>query len=330
MNCTRCGQPLPQGAQVCPACGQPSGAYAPAQPYAPQNYAYPPTMPPQAWQATQTYPPVQPTPTYQNTQAYQPAYPVYPTGYQQAQGYGHAQEDNSFFTILSDLPHAFLNSFARPGEVLRTMVERRDHFSFPIVALLVLVLSFLGGVVMMRGFVNVLFSVISALTGVSMGGSAASMSQGASYIAGRVGPMVGGIAALCQLISMLVMGAAFMVYVCAVCRVSFSVELLTGFVAVTSMNTVVTSVLAMALSLLSPWLSVLVMACGLAIGLTKACGMLSAITGRTEEQLFVGKLVTSCVTVLATLSINGVVGGLLMSGVMQRVLSLLGNVGSLI
>lgn len=287
MNCIRCGQPLPPGAQSCPMCGQP---YAPVS---------------------------QP----------QPEQKVYPTAYSQSI---QTREDNSFLTILSDLPRAFLHSFTQPGEVLRTMVEKRDHFSFPIVTVLVLLLSFLCGTVLLRGFVAVLYQVIYRLTGSSLAGSAASLSQGVSYITGRVGPMAGGIAVLCQLISMAALSAVFMVYLGAVCRLSLSYELVTGFITVISLNTVATTVLAMACSLLSPWLALMVMGCGLAVGLSQACGMLSLITGRPENRLFVSKLVLSAASVLAVLSINGVVGSLLMNGVLQRILGLLGSAGSLI
>jgi len=290
MNCIRCGQPLPPGAQACPLCGQmcvPAGQ--PAQP--------------------------------------QPEQTVYPTAYTQT---AQIREDNSFLTALSELPRAFCHSFTQPGEVLRGWVEKREHFSFPIVTVLVLLLSFLCGTVLLRGFVAVLYQAIFRLTGASLAGSAASLSQGVSYIAGRVGPMAGGIAVLCQLISMTVLGAVFMVYLGAVCRLSLSYELVTGFVTVISLNTAVTTVLAMACSLLSPWLSLMVMACGLVIGISQACGMLSLITGRSENQLFVSKLVLSGCSVLALLSVNGVVGSLLMNGVLQRVLGLLRSVGSLI
>ena len=253
--------------------------------------------------------------------------PVYPTAYTQS---AQTRVDNSFLTILSDLPRAFLHSFTQPGEVLRGMVEKRDHFSFPIVTTLVLLLSFLCGTVLLRGFVGVLYQVIFRLTGTNLAGSAASMSQGVSYIAGRVGPMAGGVAALCQLISMAALGTVFMVYLGAVCHVALSYELVSGFVTVISLNTAATTVLAMACSLLSPWLALMVMACGLMIGITKACGMLSLITGKPESQLFASRLILSVSAVLAVLGINGVVGGLLMNGVLQRILGLLVSAGALI
>lgn len=294
MNCAACGQPIPQGAAVCPLCQTPV-----QQPVYQQSYVQ-----------------------------YQPG--SYPAGYQQPYPYSQPPEKESFLTVISDLPRAFLGSFTRPGEVLRQMVERRDLYSCPVTAAVVLLLSFLGGMVVMRGFVGVLFSLISALSGVQLAASDASMNQGISYIAGRVAPSVGGIAALCQLISMLVPTIVFMVYICVICKVMFSWELALGFLTVTSLPTVAAALLAMASSLITPWLALIFAVCGTAVGYTQACGMLSLITGRSEQQLMQGKWICTCVSLAAALALCGVAGGLLMGGVVQRIVVLFANVGSLI
>ena len=295
MNCTACGQPIPQGAAVCPACNTPV-----------QTAAY-----------QQSY--VQ----YQQGS--------YPPGYQQPYPYSQpTQEDNSFLTVLGELPRAFLNSFTRPGEVLKGMVDRRDVYTCPVVAGVVLLLAFLGGMVVMRGFVGVLFDIVAALSGAKLAGSSASMNQGISYIAGRVAPSVGGIAALCQLICMLVPTVVFMFYICVVCKVMFSWELALGFLAVTSLPTVAVALLTMASSLLSPWAALVLMGCGTAISYTQACGMLGYITGRNEAQLMGGKLLCTVVSLALSLALCGVAGGLLMGGVAQRIVVLFANVGSLI
>lgn len=301
MNCAACGHALPQGAAVCPLC------QTPVQPSAPQTAVY-----------------------QQSYAQYQQG--SYPPGYQQPYTYGQppAQEDNGFLTVIADLPRAFVNSFTRPGDVLRGMVERRDYYSCPVVAAVVLLLTFLGGMVVMRGFVGVLFKLVSALTGVSMAGTDASMNQGISYIAGRVAPSVGGIAVLCQLISMVVPTAVFILYICVICKVMFSWELMLGFMAVTSLPTVAAALAAMASSLLSPWIALVVMACGAAISYTQACGMLALITGRSEQQLAAGKLLCTVISLTVTLALCGVAGGLLMGGVVQRIFVLFANVGSLI
>ncbi len=297
MNCAACGNPIPQGAQACPYCGMPA-AQQTANVYE-QSYAQCQTG-------------------------------GYPAGYQQAHVYGQKPQRPGLLASLSELPRAFLDSFSRPGEVLYGMVERGDRLSGPIMMALVLALTFLAGMVIMRGFVGVLFEAFSMITGVSMAGTAASMNQGIRYIAGRVAPSVGGIAALCQLISMAVPTLVFMIYICVICKVTFSWELALGFLAITSLNTAAASLLAMALSLISPWLSLLPMLCGMAVSYTKACGMLSLIIARPESELMPAKLVCTVVSVFVTMALAGTVGGLLMNGVMRRIFVLLGSVGSLI
>jgi len=299
MNCAGCGNLLPQGVQVCPYCGAPVNPYG--QPNAQNVYQ-------------------------QSYVQYQPG--TYPAGYQTPYGYGQtpAREDTGILHTLSALPRIFAESFTNPGEVLRSMVEKRDWFTGPIVVTLVLVMAFLSGMVIMRGFVGVMLSAIATLLGSGFSGA----SQSASYIAGRIGPAVGGIAALCQLISIIVPTVVFMVYICGICRITFSWELCLDFAAVTSLNTVAVSLAAMALSLISPWISLMIMLCGMAISYTQACGMLSLITARAEVQLMRAKLILTSVSILLTLAANGVVGSLLMSGVMRRVIGLLNSVGSLI
>ena len=297
MNCSRCGAQLQPGANVCHVCGEAAGTPGVYQ----QSYVqYQQGGYPQGYQTPYTYPQSKP------------------------------HDEGGFLGALSDLPRAFVDSFTRPGDVMRGMVERRDRFSWMIVAALVLLLSFLCGPVLMRGFLSMLLNAISVLSGTPLASTDASMSQGVSYIAGRVGPMAGGIAALCQLIAMLVPAAVFMVYICGVCRVAFSWELLTSFIAVVSLNTIAVSVLAMAGSLLTPWLAIAVILCGLAISYVQATGMLGMITARPDQQLMFGKLLCVVISIALTLLLCGVVGGLLMSGVIDRVLILLNNVGSLI
>lgn len=295
MNCAACGRPLPNGATVCPYCGQPvsQGAYQ-------QSYAQ-----------------------------YQPG--QYPVGFQQPYAYGQQpSRENGVLTSLAELPRAFLGSFTRPGEVLHSMVERRDLATCPVVTALVLMLCFLAGMVMMRSFLGLLVKVIAAFAGVTLAQTNASMNQGISYIAGRVGPAAGGIAALCQLISMLVPTLVFILYICLICKITFSWELLLGFWAVASLPTVAVALLAMALSLLSPWLALLPILCGTAVSYVQMSGMLSLITGRSDEQLVSAKVVLTVVSLALTLLLCGLIGGWLMGGVLQRVMILLSNVGSLI
>lgn len=343
MNCPKCGNPLPQGAAFCPVCNEPLAAYA-AQPYPQQQgyqqpgvQGYQQPAPQQGYQqayAQQPYPQqggYAQQPVYQQTYAqYQQG--SYPPGYQQPYIYGQqpAKEPNALLSALSALPRTFLECFTRPGEALRGMMERRDLLTGPIAVGLVLLLTFLCGMVFMRGFIGVLLSAISALTGVSLASDAASLNQGVSYIAGRLAPSVGGVAVLCQLIGMAVPLMVYMVYLCVICKARFSLELLLGFLSVTTLPTAAVALLAMLVSLLSPWLALTVVLCGMAVSYTLACGLLSLITGRTDAQLLPAKLALVSLSLLLTLVLGGLLGSLMMGGVMQRMLILLSNVGSLI
>ena len=58
--------------------------------------------------------------------------------------------------------------------------------------------------------------------------------------------------------------------------------------------------------------------------------MLGYATGRADAQLFSAKLLCVVISVAVTALLIGLVGGALMSGVLNRMLLLLGNIGSLI
>ncbi len=348
MNCPKCASPLPQGAAFCPVCNEPVNAYA-AQSNA---YVYPPIYQGYEQPAVQSYAqpmggqtanaaPQQmmgtaPQPQgYAQQTVYQQSYAQYqgyPPGYQQPYIYGQqpVRESSGLMSVLSALPRAFLDSFTRPAELLRGLVERHDLLTGPIVTGVVLLLSFLGGMVVLRSFIGVIFSIISALTGVSFASTSASMNQGISYIAGRVAPTVGGIVVLCQLIAMLIMLGVFLVYVCAVCKVRFSLDMAFGFVAVTTLPTAAFALLAMLFSLLSPWLAVITILCGMAVSELQLCGLLPMLTGRSDAQLLPAKMLCVVVSLLLILVFDGLVGGTLMGGVMQQIMILLSNVGSLI
>ena len=365
MNCPKCGTLIPQGAAFCPVCNEPVSAYV--QPgympgYTqgmPQSYSQPGPgagmQPPPANGAQGMQPPpvngaqgMQQQPAAQYMGAQQQPYPqqqnlyrqsyaqyqqgTYPPGFQQPYSYGQptTRDANPLLTALSALPRTFLDSFSQPQEVLRGMLEKKDRLTGPIVAALTLLLTFLCGMVVMRSFVGVLLSAISTLTGVSLASDAVSMNQGVSYIAGRIAPSVGGAAVLCQLIGMAVPALVFLVYLCGVAKVHFSWELLLGFVGVTTLPTAAVALLAMVLSLLSPWLALLVALCGMAVSYTQACGLLSAVTGRPDAQLLPVKMLLVALALALTLIVGGLVGGLLMRGVTQRVMVLLNSVGSLI
>lgn len=306
MNCPNCGSPLPMGAAQCPACGfRQQPVYPQYQQGYPQQQAYPTYTP---YQQGQTMP-----------------------GYQQPYIYGQTppQEKGSFVTVLSELPQAFLRSLAHPAQLLRSMMEKHDLLSAPIVAFIVLLLSFLGGMVIIRSFVGLLFSILTGL-GANLAGDSAAMNQGITYITGRIAPAVGGIAVLCQLMNMLIPTLVFLGYLCLIRKVLFSWELALGMLTVTTLPTVGFALLAMLLSLLSPWLALLAMLCGMAISYVQLCGMLSPVTSCADEKLMPAKMGLVALSFLLTLLADMVVGGLLMGRVVQTVLALLYSVGSLL
>lgn len=312
MNCANCGSPLPPGAAQCPVCG-----FQQQAPYG-QQPVYPQYQQPQ--QGYQTYPTYTP---YQQGQTI--------PGYQQPYIYGQTppREKNSFLTALSELPQAFLRSFVHPAQLLRSMMEKQDLLSAPIVAFIVLLLAFLGGMVIIRSFVGLLFSILTSL-GANLAGGSAAMNQGITYITGRIAPAVGGIAALCQLMGMIIPTLVFLAYLCLIRKVMFSWELALGMLTVSTLPTAAFALLAMLLSLLSPWPALLAILCSMTVSYVQLCGMLSPVTSRPDEQLLPAKIGLVCTSLVLTLLADMVVGGLLMGRVMQRVLALLYSVGSLL
>lgn len=333
MNCPKCGNALMPGAAFCPVCNEPLGAYA--QPVYTQAPVYQPAYDPAAYAAQQAA--YQQQAYAQQQQVYQQTYAQYqqgnyPPGYTQPYVYGQQppRESNPLLTALSGLPRVFANVFTKPAEVLRGLMERRDFWSGPIVAAIVLLLAFLAGMVVARGVVGMLLGGVSALTGVSLAGDNAAMNQGISYVAGRIAPQVGGITALCQLLSLLTVNGVFLLYLCLICKVRFTPELALGLVAVTTLPTVAAALLAMLVSLLSPWLSIIVVLCGMAVSFTIACSLISPLTGRADMQLLPAKMLCVGIAIALVMLLHTLVGGALLSGVFSRMLALLSGVGSLI
>ncbi len=334
MNCAKCGSPLAPGAVQCPMCGEPAGGYQ--QPAQPGVYGQQPVYPNYSAPVAGGYQPQQPqgfggysAGVYQTYTPYQQGQTM--PGYQQPYIYGQTppREKSSFLTTLSGLPHAFLESFSRPGDLLRGMMEKHDLLSAPMVAALVLLLAFLGGMVIIRSFVGLLFTVLTSL-GANLAGDSASMNQGITYITGRIAPSVGGIAALCQLMGMLIPTMVFLVYLCVIRKVVFSWDLAFGMLTVSTLPTAAFALLAMALSLLSPWLAGLAILCGMAVSYIQLCGMLSPITSRPDGQLLPAKMALVSFSLGLNLLADVVVGGLLMGRVVQTVITLLYSVGSLL
>ena len=353
MNCPNCGAMVAPGTMYCPICNAGLGnGYTQQQQWAQNTQSYQPVYqqgyqndfaPQQNWQTMQN--PVvngyadytgrmQPVQQNYQQQGYaQQNYQAYgQQGY--AQNYGYQQQvpaqPNPLMTFLTELPRTFAGCFIRPGEVLRTMVERGDLITSPVVIGVVLVVVFLAGMSAMRGVVEVLFGLIASLTGVSLASNQASMQQGINYIAGQVAPAVGGIAVLCQLIAIIVPLIVVVIYLCAVRRMPFSWHVILGMAAVTTMPTVIFALLSMLVSFVSPWLCLLTIIAGVVVAYLQLSNMLNTIVGGTDAQLLPAKMICFPLALLLTLAALWFVGGNLMGNVFQHMLSLLGNTGSFV
>lgn len=358
MNCPNCGAAVAPGMMNCPICNAGLG-YAPQQ-WAQNTQSYQPVYqqgyqqdfaPQQNWQQQSAQPPmgngyadytgrmqpVQPQQNYMQQSApaqqyaaqgyQQQAYPGYQQGYPQNYGYQQPAQPNPLMTILTELPRTFAGSFTNPGEVLRSLVERGDLFTCPIVVGVVLVVVFLGGMAAMRGVVGMLFGLIGALTGLNIAGSGASAQQGINYIAGRVAPAVGGIAVLCQVLAMLVPVLVTIFYLCVIQRREFSWYMVMGMITVTTMPTIVVALLSILASFLSPVLSLLLMIIGMVIAYLQLGHIISSVMGLEEARLLTVKMVVIPVSLVLTLALLWFVGGTLMGGVFQYMLSLLSSSG---
>ncbi len=249
---------------------------------------------------------------------------------QQGYGYQAQREPNPAMALLSELPQMFLGSLRNPGQVLRTLVERGDVITGPIVLAVTLVVVFLGGMAAMRGVVGILFSLIGSLTGISLAGSTAALRQGVNYIAGQIAPAVGGIAVLCQLIAIIVPTVVVMVYLNLLHKLPFNWLMALEMVTVTTMPTIVVALAAMLASMVNPLLALLVIILGTVIAYLQLGHMLGTLLGGTDVQQLKVKMICFPIAILLTLGLVYLVGGNLMGNVFQHMISLLGNMGSLV
>ncbi len=257
----------------------------------------------------------------------QQGYPQgYANGQQMAQNQRRPSPQFAALTgMLSELPRMFAGCFTSPGEVLRGLVSRGDMITGPVVIGVMLVVVFLGGMAAMRGVVGVLFSLIGALTGVSLAGNSASLQQGINYVAGRVAPAVGGIAVLCQLLAMIVPVLVTVFYLCVIGKRPFSWYLVLGMITVTTAPTIAVALLGVLASFISPVLTLVLMIIGMVIAYLQIGHILSTVLGVDEAQLLGAKMVIIPVCLVLTLALLWFVGGTLMGGVFQYMLSLLSS-----
>lgn len=351
MNCPYCGVAVAPGTMYCPRCNtQLMGGYAPQQNdqqtfqpmyqqgyqqgFAPQqSYYQQPVQDVYPNNGMNAYPPQQPVQQPMPQQPMQSMPQQYYPAQATAQQYGIGQQPKQpgiLETMLKDMARLFVETFRNPGQALNRLYQNQDVITAPVVVGIVLVEVFLGGMALMRGVVRVLFSLLSAIMGVSLAGNSSSLNQAAGYIAGKVGPAAGGIAVLCQLLAIAIPVAVVLCYVCLIKKNPFSWPLALGMVAVTTMPTLASSLLVMLFSLLSPWLSLLVMIAGVVISCLQLSAMLDFMLGVPSEQLLPAKMVLFPVIIVLTLGAVALVGGWLSGGVMNHMISLLDSVGTMI
>jgi len=329
MNCPKCGTLLPAGVTACPVCGAPlanaggfsgyhTGGYQPQnnQPaYAQNGYGYGAAGPAAGAgngyaQGYNGYP-----------QGYQPVYGAYDDG---------AARENEFLKAIANLPRVVRGAFRDPGETLRGMMERSDRYTGGVIAGLSLILTFLAAILVTRGTVMSLLTGLSSLAGEPLAGDAASMSQGVNYIAGKMAASVGGIAALCQLLALVLPVAVALTYLCVVQKVRFSLLLASSLTAIVTLPSVAAALLCMVASLLSPYAGALMILLGLIASYTLLSALITWITGLPEQRLVPAKIAVIGAAEVLKLLFFWLVGGALATAALNTVSGLISSMGSLL
>jgi len=336
MNCPKCGSLLPQGAQFCNICNEPVSQpgyipYAPTQQGYPNTPGYPPVYGPgfdpmqaQSGQPVQGYA-GQPAPSsgfQQNYAQYANQQTNYPQGYQPIYGGYHPaqnqREPGQFLAALTQIPRTFVGSFRDPGAALRDMMERRDKYAPPVVCGLALLLAFFCGMAATRALVTVFVNFAANL---QQYGNELARADGINRIAGSVRAAVGGIAVLGQLLAMIFPLAVMLVYLCAVCKVRFSMDLFLGLITLLTMPTLPASVFTLVSSLFSPILPLLFMAAGMVIAYVFMGSLTARVTGKPDGELVRVKVIMILLSMVLTFAFIALVVGLLSGGVVTTILS---------
>ena len=295
----------------------------PQQPVAPQNpgFGQPVGQQPGYDQtyANQSYPqqsPVQQPPTKQ------------PTAQDYAYQGQRVQTANPVTELLSELPQVFRTCFTDPGDMLRTLVNRGDVITGPIVLAVTLVLVFLGGMAAVRGVVSIIFRLITSLTGISLANSTSALRQGINYVAGQIAPAVGGIAVLCQLIAILVPVAVILIYLYLAHHLPINWVMALEMATVATTPTIPIALLGMLAAMISPALAVFAMVLGMVVAYLQLGHMLDTILGGTDVQQLKAKMICFPIAVLLTLALVFLLGGNLSGNVFVHMISLLRNMGT--
>ena len=341
MRCTHCGSIIPPGVPQCPICGAyPDGAqaqedYRTYQPYPKTDYqqGVPPTGREFGYGAAD--------PESQPQQYATPAFHTYRkqvfTGFpqnRQAEYQGHMRDGfasgGAFSRAVSDLPQVVKGAFINPVGTLQGMIRREDRYTGGILLVLSLLFAFLAGMVLVRGILYALLSMMGGITGQQLAENAASLNQGVGYLAGRVGVSIGGIAALCQLIAAVMPVAVTTVYLCVMRQVRCSFLLLSGLTAITVLPSLAALALASVFSLITPVLSLLSLLFGQVVGYVLLCTMASQIGSIKPQRTVLTLSALIGLSELTKITLIAVAGGALMGGVVRTLTSLTNSMGGLL
>lgn len=293
---------------------QPAGSYGAYQPGNTGAYA--------PWQQTAApAQPEEPAPAKRNR--FRTQYGEYTqeaSGYRQPGIYGRSgvqrqtADSPSAMTALSELPRDVPAAFTDPGSLLRSVMERRDAMKAVLAMVITLVLAFLSAIVVSRGFLNTLVRSLGNLKGYAL----ASL-QGVNSATWQAAPLLGGVAVLWTALSSVLITAVYMGYLCGVRKINFSWEMAYGYLTVTAFPAAAAALAAMLLSILSPWLALPVILCGLAARIAQAGGMLSTVLG--QEPPVGHRLLLAGLSALLIALICGTACGLLGVSAVQSVLA---------
>lgn len=339
MRCTHCGSIIPPGLTHCPICGTPIDTRQVQQEYreypkTDYQQGVPPSGREYGYAANE---PSQPPKQYAT-----PSFHTYrtqlltgaPENGRQSPFQGQPRDGyssgGSFSKTLSDLPGVVRGAFTGPADTLLGMVRREDRYTGGVVVLLSLILAFLTGMIMTRGVLGVLFSIVTDVTGAELADSAASLNQGVSYLAAKISLPVGGVAAMCELIAVLMPLAVTMVYLSAMKQIRFSFVLVSGIAAIITLPHLFSLLLAAACSTITPYLSMLMLLFGQVFSYVLLCNVITRLAALRPPRTVPVQATLICVSELTKVILIVVIGGALMTGVFRTLASLTNSVSGLL
>ena len=338
MKCKTCGYMLPLGTAQCPVCGERTDGIREPSPF---QLPYGDPDGGQNNQSADGYGFAADDSQNQQNRYATPAFHTYRKQMfanfpQDQQANNHTQPrdgfatDGGFARAMSDLPQVVRGAFVDPMGTLQGFIRRDDRYTGGIMVVLSLILAFLAGMILTKGALGGVFSAMSGLTGVQLADSAASLNQGVGYLAGKVALPIGGIAAACQLIAALVPVVVTMAYLSLLRQVKFSFLLASGLTAIITLPNVLGLLLAAVFSLITPYLSLLVLFFGQVVSYVLLCNLAVQIACPEPNRTVLVQATLVCLSELMKIILVAVVGAMMMGGVIQTLAGLTNSVSGLL